>query len=182
SSMPQRRKKMRNAWSKMSECSWRFTNTACSVQYKSWRVPTPAAATAASTPSTAPGPTGTPAARSARAKWTMFSARRPAGRCAALPAAAAPRTSSGASTGRGAIVTNGCIAFPPVRLRRPLLSGAQLCAPLVDEILHRVAFDARDVVLIFEQYAECVRDGRGIERRHVELGERGRPVERFGDP
>ena len=43
------------------------------------------------------------------------------------------------------------------------------------------AFDARDVVLIFQQHAERVGHGRRIERDRVELGQRGRPVERLGD-
>src|SRR5262245_19088861 len=123
-----------------------------------------------------------PAARSARAKWTIFSASRPAACCASGPAAAAPRTSSAANTGRGASETAGCITFLPERLRRPSLRRTQLRAHLVDELLHLAALDARDVVLVFEQYAECVRHGERIERRHVELCERGRPVDRLVDP
>jgi hypothetical protein len=40
-------------------------------------VPTPAVSTDVSASITAPGPSGIPAARNARAKWTMFSAMRP---------------------------------------------------------------------------------------------------------
>ena len=64
----------------------------------------------------------------------------------------------------------------------PSYSAAlQLRAHLVDQLLRLGAFEARDVVLILEQHAERVGDGRRIERDHVELGQRRRPVERLGD-
>src|SRR5262249_22375482 len=62
-----------------------------------------------------------------------------------------------------------------------LLRRAELRAHLVDELLRLCPFNARDIVLIFEQHAKRVGNGQGIERRDVELGERGSPVERLGD-
>src|SRR5689334_2300222 len=98
-----------------------------------------------------------PAARRARAKYTMFSANRPA-----------------AFSGMFALGTRGRSLM--LLLRRP-----QLRAHLVEHFLGLGAFEARDVVLIFEQHAERVGDGRGIERHHVKFGERARPIESLGD-
>src|SRR5262245_31917068 len=171
SMVPRRRKKMRNACSKMSECSWRFTNTACSVQEKSSRVPTPAAATAASASITAPGPTGMPAARSARAKWTMFSASRPAS-----PSRPWPFPLPGRSAGEGRREEGESGVIGGASLRR-----AQLGVHLVDQLLGLAAFDAGDVVLVLQQHPEGVGGRRGVERDRVELGERRSPIERLGD-
>ena len=90
--------------------------------------------TASSASRTAPGPTGMPAARSARAKYTMFSASRLGSRQAGLRL---PRPR------------------PPPSLRRP-----QFSAQAVDQLLRLRALDAGDVVLVLEQHAERVRHRR----------------------
>src|SRR3984885_295939 len=62
-----------------------------------------------------------------------------------------------------------------------LFRGAQLRLHLVKQFLDLRAFEPCDIVLILQKHAERVRDGRGIERHDVELGERARPIKRFSD-
>src|SRR5271154_6085776 len=62
-----------------------------------------------------------------------------------------------------------------------LLRRSQIRPHLVEQLFHLAAFEFGDVVLIFQQHAERVGDGGGIERDDVELRERRRPVERLGN-
>src|ERR1700757_2511593 len=94
-----------------------------------------------------------PAARSARAKWTILSASRE-GASVRVPS-----------------------AIWPLRL----LCCADLRAHLIEQLLGLAALDARDVVLVFQQHAERIVDGRGIEGGGVELGQRGGPIKRLGN-
>src|SRR5277367_3240784 len=120
----------------------------------------PAHSTAASASSTAPGPTGTPASRRARAKWMMFCAK-------------APPLAGSAST--SALIWLGSISL------RSDLQPAKLGARLLYQRLRLCALDLCDIVLIFQQDAERIGNLRRVERHRIELGQRGRPVERFGD-
>src|ERR1700722_15062907 len=120
----------------------------------------PAASTAASASSTAPGPRGIPASRRARAKWMMF--------CAKTPPLAG-------SASKIALISRGSTSL------RSNLQPAKLGARLLDQRLRLCAFYLCDIVLIFQQHAERIGDLRRVERYRVELGQRGRPVERLGD-
>src|SRR5262245_25749584 len=122
---------------------------------------------------TASGPTGMPAARNARAKWTMFSASRPASPSRPFPS---PLPEGWAGEGRREGGESGVIGDGGPSLRR-----AQLGVHLVDQLLGLAAFDAGDVVLVLEQHAERVGDRGGVERHCVELAERRGPIERLGD-
>src|SRR5262245_53207166 len=102
-----------------------------------------------------------PAARSARAKWTMFSASRPAS-----PSMPWPFPLPGRSAGEGRREEGDSGVIGGASLRR-----AQLGVHLVDQLLGLAAFDAGDVVLVLEQHAKSVGDRRGVERHRVELGE-----------
>src|SRR6185312_17034069 len=121
----------------------------------------PATRSASSASSTAPGPTGIPAARSARAKYNTFSARRPVGWFSLLVERSA-----------------GIMTLPA---RGRLLGRPQLRFHLVEQLLDLGAFQPRDIVLIFEQHTERVGNGGRIERDDVELGQRAGPIQRFGD-
>ena len=61
-------------------------------------------------------------------------------------------------------------------LRRP-----HLRLHLVEQLLDLRTFELGDVVLIFKKHTERVGDGGRIERYDVELGQRGGPIQRFGD-
>src|SRR5580692_11474508 len=64
---------------------------------------------------------------------------------------------------------------------RSNLQPAKLGARLLDQRLRLCAFYLCDIVLIFQQHAERIGDLRRIEGHRIELGQRGRPVERLGD-
>ena len=55
-----------------------------------------------------------------------------------------------------------------------LFGRPQVRAHLIQQLLRLRAFDAGDVVLVLQQHAKRIGDGRGIERDCVELGERRR--------
>ena len=61
------------------------------------------------------------------------------------------------------------------------LRGPKLRLHLIKQVFDLRAFQTRDIVLIFEQYAERIRHRRRIECGDVELGERAGPVEGLGD-
>src|ERR1700683_5524718 len=91
----------------------------------------------------------------------MFSASRPSvSAMSALTAAPA------------CAATNGTELF-----RRP-----HLRLHLVEQLLDLRTFEFGDIVLIFKKHAEGVGNGGGIERNDVELGQRGGPIQRFGEP
>src|ERR1700722_5712955 len=115
----------------------------------------PAASTAASASSTAPGPRGIPASRRARAKWMMF--------CAKTPPLAG-------SASRIALISCGSLSL------RSDLQPAELGAGLLDQRLRLCALNLCDIVLIFQQDAERIGNLRRVERHRIELGQRGRPV------
>ena len=66
-------------------------------------------------------------------------------------------------------------------VRHNLLRRPHLGMHGVEQFLRLGALDPCDVVLILEQHAERIGHGRGIERHDIELGQCGRPVERFRD-
>src|SRR4051812_12483806 len=61
--------------------------------------------------------------------------------------------------------------------RSALILGGRV----LDHLLQGVALHPRDIVLILEQRAQRVADHFGGEAARVELGQRGRPVQRLGD-
>src|ERR1700691_3416197 len=61
-------------------------------------------------------------------------------------------------------------------LRRP-----HLRLYLVEQLLDLRTFELGDIVLIFKKHAERVGNGGRIERNDVELGQRGGPIQRFGN-
>src|ERR1700687_3453454 len=71
------RKNRSKAWAKIKACSWRLTKIDASVVNTSARLPISIACSAFKASITAPGPTGIPAARNARAKPTTLSEIRP---------------------------------------------------------------------------------------------------------
>src|SRR6185437_11006039 len=109
---------------------------------------------------TAPGPTGIPAARSARAKPTTLSAINPAAGAVVELVICVSRT----------VVISGAA-------RKPLI----LACRFLQHLLQRVALHSRDVVLVFQQRAERVADQLRRQRAGVEFGQRGSPVDRLGD-
>ena len=114
-----------------------------------------------------PVPSGRPASRRARAKWTMFCARTP------------PPCRLGFENPAWSNFRRICLALSLRALSD--LQPAKLGARLLDQRLRFRALDLGDVVLIFEQHAERVGDLRRIEGDRVEFGQRRRPVQRFGD-
>src|ERR1041385_4936483 len=116
----------------------------------------PTACTASAAASTLPGPTGKPAARSALPKCMRFSSNRP------LPA-----LSEG--------LVGALMAF------RRSARGGELGAHLIQYSGRLATLNLRDVVLIFEQHAQCVVDRFRRECEHIELGERMRPVDGLGN-
>src|SRR4029079_1597828 len=118
-----------------------------------------------------------PAARNARAKCTMFSARRPVSWAMTQAFNPSHRSAGAGVSSAGppssALARKGGLAL---LLRRP-----DFCPHLVDQFFRLGAFEARDIVLILEQHPERVGDGRRIERNNVKLGQRRGPVERLGD-
>src|SRR6056297_3678534 len=103
---------------------------------------------------TCAGPTGTPARRRARAKWTTFSASLPSVR----------GRSGGRSGGASCILLGGQLRLGLVKQPRGLGAG-----------------DFRDIVLILEQRAERIGDHLRGDRHRVERDQTARPVDRLGD-
>src|SRR5579862_4835128 len=109
--------------------------------------------------STWPGPTRRPAALSVRAKWTML--------LASLP--------------RGPSPPSGWPASVSASTASPQRLGGDVGLHLAQDLGRFRSLQALDVVLILEQYAQGVIDGLGVEVERVELRQRRRPVDRFGN-
>src|SRR3954453_16180493 len=101
---------------------------------------------------TRPGPTGRPAARSARAKCMTLRAKGP-------PLGPSPMGSSCNASGPG---------------------PAQAHVDLAQDLGGLAALDLEDVVLVLEERAQRVVDDGGRELERVEGGERPGPVQRLG--
>src|ERR1700735_1363919 len=101
-----------------------------------------------------------PASRRARAKWMTFCARTP-------PLAG--------SASKIALILLGSISL------RSDLQPAKLGAGFLDQRLRLCTLYLGNIVLIFQQDAQRIGDLRRVERHRIELGQRGRPVERLGD-
>src|SRR2546421_9327922 len=144
------RKNRLNACSKISACSWRLTKIASKVAYTSARLPISIACSALSASITAPGPTGIPAARSARAKPTTLSAICPVG---------------GLRWSMSVMVQ----PVTPGRAARGLIVARRF----LQNLLQRIALHARDIVLVFQQRAQRVADQLRRQRAGVEFGQRG---------
>src|SRR5438309_745027 len=77
--------------------------------------------------------------------------------------------------------------IPGSRFARPEMTGAVVPSELIlarrflQDLLQRVALHPRDVVLVFQQRAECIADHLRGQRAGVEFGQRGGPVDGFGD-
>src|SRR5690242_14578071 len=112
----------------------------------------PTACNASTALITLPGPTGSPAARSVRAKCITLAISRPS-----LLGAAAARTSGLA--------------------RR----GGDLGLDLVEQLGGFAALDAGDVVLVLQEHAERVVDDVRGQFQRIELHQRLGPVDRLGD-
>src|SRR5215475_13520290 len=102
---------------------------------------------------TEPGPTGSPAARKARAKPTTLSAMWPVGGL---------RWSM--AVGIGALTNDSVFA-----------------GRFLQNLLQAFALHARDVILVFQERTEGVADHLRGQRAGVELGQRGSPVDGFRD-
>src|SRR5215208_4889826 len=127
---------------------------------------------------TAPGPTGMPAARSARAKPTTLSAMWPVGGLRWSMVVMVNPVST-LSSFRGAPLGASPESIEPQALRN---DGLVLDRRFLQNLLQRVALHPRDVVLVFQQRTQGVADHLGRQRTGVEFGQRGGPVDGFGYP
>src|SRR5438552_9147854 len=201
------RKNRSKACAKISACSWRLTKIASSVVKTSARLPISITCNAFMASITAPGPTGNPAARKARAKPTTLSAIRPVVgtvmRDSIRSSFRGEPTEPGSTRVRpyhwpsrqgptwmartGNPYYRLWLWIPGSRLARPGMTGAVVPSELIlarrflQDLLQRVALHPRDVVLVFQQRAECIADHLRGQRAGVEFGQRGGPVDGFGD-
>src|SRR5215468_4710632 len=147
------RKNRLNACLKISACSWRLTKIDSSAVKTSPRLPMSITCSAFMASITEPGPTGSPAARSARAKPTTLSAMLPVGGL------------------RWSMAVGICA----------LTNDSVLAGRFLQNFLQTVALHTRDIVLILQQCAESVADHLRGQRARIELGERRGPVDGLGD-
>src|SRR5512143_2595433 len=107
---------------------------------------------------TAPGPTGRPAARNARAKPTTLSAN--------------------CSVCSGARWLMAMVVSIPSSFRGA--TNLVLARRVLQHLLQGVALHPRDIVLVLQERAQRVADHLRGQRAGIELGERGRPVDGLG--
>src|SRR5258708_3921099 len=195
------RKNRSKAWAKISACSWRLTKIDSSVVKTSARLPISITRSAFSASITAPGPTGIPAARSARAKPRTLSATRPR---AARVGGEKARALAGIRR-VGGVAADVVIKGESVRVqsrhggfrhlspqergegadrRCGAFHGRQLILALrlFQNLLQRVALHPRDVILVFQERAERIAHHLRRQRAGVEFGQRGGPVDGLGYP
>src|SRR6516165_5496678 len=156
----------------------------------------PTVLTAATASITFPGPTGSPAARKARAKCIRLASSDP-------PASGVAGLEVGGATGPGPMpLRHGWTRSGqprPARSGVPWMTGSSpvmtviwvICSgrsrrrnfglDLLQEPSGFAAVQPRDVVLVFEQHAEGVVDRMRRQLEHVELHQRLGPVDRLGD-
>src|ERR1700739_2185978 len=160
---------------------------ASSVVKTSARLPISMTCNAFKASMTAPGPTGIPAARNARAKPTTLSEIRPdAGPevDVVIITLVIPRRAQ-----REPEIWR--LSREPTRFEIP--GSRQSSVPRNDEesilargflqnLLQRVALHPSDVVLIFQQRPKRVADHLRGQRAGIEFGQRGGPVDGFGTP
>src|SRR4051812_46035700 len=182
------RKNRLKACLKISACSWRLTKIASNVVKTSARLPMSITWRALMASMTAPGPTGMPAERSARAKPTMLSAN-----CSVCSGArwlmAMVRHSqpsfrvaaSWARAGRIHSVYSLCGTMDSEFALRAPRNDKLVARRVLQYLLQGVALHPRDVVLVFEQRAQRVADHLRGQRAGVELRQRGGPVDGLGD-
>src|ERR1700731_643340 len=174
------RKNRSNAWAKISACSWRLTKMASSVVKTSARLPISITCSAFKASMTAPGPTGIPAARNARAKPTTLSVIRPdVG--TAVDVVIITLVMPG-RVQREPGIWRLLREIPGSRVSRAPRNGTSLARGFLQNLLQRVALHPRDVILIFQQRPKRVADQLRGQRAGVEFGQRGGPVNGFGDP
>src|SRR5947209_12406620 len=139
---------------------------------------------------TAPGPTGMPAARSARAKPTMLSAN-----CSVCSGARwlmamvstlslvipGVRPSWARARNPSTLSTRGRMDSGLATSSRPGMTTSILARRVLQHLLQGLALHPRDVVLVLEQRPQGVADHLRGQRAGVELRQRGGPVDGLGD-